>query len=264
MNDQSPPAVTSLTLSRFCAGGAWRLQLPHERDHHLVVFLARGQGRCVVNGRRRGLSTNSVLFVPAHALMSLEIGRQSYGEVVQIPPSAHVAVPTESVLISVRTPPALAELTLTLDALRREQAEARPHATEALEAHAALLSIWMRRMLRAERSIPRPRDAHETLAAAYSAMVSRDYRTARGVPELAHDLGVSPQDLSASLERTSGLAPEEVLAGRRLHEARAMLEDGRLPVGLIADMLGFGGAAPFSSFIQKHTGALPDALRGPR
>ena len=64
-----------------------------------------------------------------------------------------------------------------------------------------------------------------------------------------------------TLRQTAGITAAEILTGRTLHEARGMLQDGSLPIGLISEMLGFSSAAYFTRFIQKHTGKTPTALR---
>lgn len=53
----------------------------------------------------------------------------------------------------------------------------------------------------------------------------------------------------------------DLLTGRLLHEARRLLSDTNVPAQDIARHLGFGSAAYFSRFIQKHTGKPPSAHR---
>ncbi|MCA1334260.1 helix-turn-helix transcriptional regulator [Pseudooceanicola marinus] len=261
MADYTPPTVRSQTLSQLSGHEDWRLTLPHARSTHLFLFLSKGQGRTIVLGRRRGLTMNTVLFVPAGTLMMLDIGKQSYGQVVQIPADAGLVLPGDPVQLRVRESMAQAELIAIIDAMQREQATHRPYGAEALQAHAGLLSVWLRRLLASEPAPVGAGKAADRLAAAFCALVERDFRSSQSMADFAATLGVTPTHLTRTLRQTAGITAAEILTGRTLHEARGLLQDGSLPIGLISEMLGFSSAAYFTRFIQKHTGKTPTALR---
>lgn len=261
MADYTPPTVRSLTLAQLSRNESWRVELPHARPVHLFVFLSKGQGRSIVQGRRRGLTANTMLFVPAGTLMMLELGRQCYGQVVAAPAEAGLVLPGEPVQLRVRESLAQAELISIIDAMQREQATQRPFGAEAMQAHAGLLSVWLRRNLSAEPAAAADGKAADRLATAFAALVESDFRSGRSMADFADTLGVTPTHLTRTLRQTAGVTAADILTGRTLHEARCMLQDGNLPIGTVSEMLGFSSAAYFTRFIQKHTGKTPTALR---
>lgn len=261
MADYTPSTVRSQTLAQLASREGWRLELPHARPHHLFLHISKGQGRTILLGRRRGLTMNSTLFIPAGTLMMLDIGRQSYGQAVEIPTEAGLTLPSDPVQLRVHDSLAQAELIAIIDAMQREQATHRPFGAEALRAHAGLLSVWLRRNLSAEPATIGAPKAADRLAAAFCALVERDFRAGQSMADYAAALGVTPTHLTRTLRQTAGITAADILTGRSLHEARHMLQDGTLPIGLISEMLGFSSAAYFTRFIQKHTGKTPTALR---
>ena len=259
--DYAPPTVRSQTLAQLSANESWRLELPHARSSHLFVYLSKGQGRTIVLGRRRGLTMNTALFVPAGTLMMLDIGKQSYGLAVTVPTDLGLQLPAEPVQLRLRDSLSQAELVAIIEAMQREQATHRPFGAEALQAHAGLLSVWLRRTLAAEPAGTGTPRAADRLASAFCALVERDFRSGQTMADVAMALGVTPTHLTRTLRQTAGITAAEILTGRSLHEARVMLQDGSLPIGLVSEMLGFSSAAYFTRFIQKHTGKTPTALR---
>jgi AraC-like DNA-binding protein len=59
----------------------------------------------------------------------------------------------------------------------------------------------------------------------------------------------------------TGLSPRQFALERRLEEAQALLRDTNLPVGAIADKLGFKSVHYFSRFIKQRTGLSPSHRR---
>ncbi len=257
---KSSPRIS--TLAQWSAAGAWQAELPHSSAMHLLVWITRGQGRALIGGVRRGIGVHNALVIPAGTLFSLDIGRQGFGLICTIPPGGAALVPDEPQHLRLRDVQAQSELTAILDAMQREQNNARPFLDEALDAQAALLSVWLRRIMILDTDAPTARPtAAQRLVTAYAALIERDYASGKPMAEYARALGVTPTHLTRTCQACAGLSAANLLTQRIVHAARSMLETGTFPVKHIAALLGFRSAAYFSRFIQHHTGMTPTALR---
>ena len=250
------------TLAQWSSAGVWQAELPHSSKMHLLVWITRGQGRALIGGVRRGVGVHNALVIPAGTLFSLDIGRQGFGLICAIPPGGTALIPDEPQHLRLRDVQAQSELTSILDAMQREQNSDRPFLDEALDAQAALLSVWLRRTMIADtdNNAARP-TAAQRLVTAYAALIERDYPSGKPMADYARALGITPTHLTRTCQACAGLSAANLLTQRILHAARSMLETGTLPFKHIAALLGFRSAAYFSRFIQHHTGMTPTALR---
>lgn len=250
-----------LTLTQWAGGANWAMELQHSAPDHALIWQTRGQGRCVVEGLRRGISVHTALAIPAGTPFSLELGKQSFGLVCLIPPSGPLLMPDRPTLLRIREVQAQAEVTGILEAMQREQNAARPFVDEALTAQGALLTVWLRRaMIDTDGPAERP-SAAIRLIRAYAALMERDYMTGKPMTDYARTLGVTPTHLTRVCRDCSGQTAAALLTERSLHAARMALERGDAPITRIAATLGFNSAGYFSRFIQHHTGQSPSALR---
>ncbi|MEQ9242102.1 AraC family transcriptional regulator [Roseovarius indicus] len=253
-----------MSIAQWAGAGTWRAELPHSNDHHALIWVTRGQGRCLVEGVLRGLSVHSALCVPAHTLFALEMGKQGFGTVCTIPPRSAVLMPDQPVLLRIRDVLAQAELTTILETMQREQNNARPFADEAMMAHASLLTVWLRRAIIDQPDDPPDFTAAQRLVMAYSALVERDYSTGKPMSDYARTLGVTPTHLTRACRASAGMTASELLTRRTVHAVRDLLENTDHPANRVAAMLGFRSAAYFSRFVLQHTGMSPTALRKAR
>ncbi|WP_317054659.1 helix-turn-helix domain-containing protein [Roseovarius rhodophyticola] len=250
------------TLAQWVGGAPWRATLPHSRDTHALIWITRGQGRCLLGGRRRGLSVHSAVIIPAHTLFALEPGAQSFGLVCDIPTKSSILMPDEPMVLRIRDPRAQAELTTLMETMQRDQNEARPFWDEALNAHASLITVWLRRAIIAQDEAALPREtASDRLLSAYAALIERDYATGRSMQDYARRLGVTPTHLTRTCKSAVGMTASDLLTRRILYGARDLLETTDLPANQIAARMGFRSAAYFTRFIQRHTGKSPTELR---
>jgi len=258
-NMSQPPRL--LTLAQWAGNANWTLELQHSDPMHACVWLTRGQGRCVIEGQRRGLGVHTALVLPAGTLFSLEMNKQNFGLVCLVPAHGPLLLPDEPVLLRIREVQAQAELTAILDAMQREQNTNRPFLDEALIAQGALLTVWLRRaMIEAGQDISKP-TASQRLVRAYCALIERDYASGKPMAEYARALGVTPTHLTRVCRSCAGQTAAALLTERSLHAARSALEHGTRPINQIAAELGFNSAAYFSRFVLHHTGLTPSALR---
>lgn len=253
-------AAQIMTLAQWAGGASWRLELHHSCPAHALVWVTRGQARATIEGIRRGVGVHNALAIPAGTLMSIQPGAQCFGLVCLIPPQGPALMPDSPQHLRIREVQPQAELTALLDAMQREVNSPRPFADEALAAHAALLTVWLRRAMIAH-EMPPPPTAAQRLVMAFAALVEQDYRSGKPMADYARDLGVTPTHLTRCCRRCSGLTAADILTERTLHAAREMLAGSGDSIRHVAVQLGFRSAAYFSRFILHHTGATPSELR---
>jgi len=257
----SPSTIQFQTLALFNQGGAWRRQLAHDQDYHVLVWITRGQGRVLLDGIRRGIGAHNALFVPAGSLFAMDMGRQSIGHVVLVPAATDLRLPEIPRHLRIREVQAQSELTSLIEAGLREDQGTRPLREDALEGHATLMSVWLRRQMLDLAHAPDRPNAAQRLSARFCALVSQRYRSGAPMADYAKALEVTPTHLTRAVKSATGKTAAGLLSERVLHDARLLLAETSHPAKQIAAFLGFGSAAYFTRFMQQHTGQSPSSLR---
>ncbi len=250
-----------MSLAQMAGNAPWRLGLCHDRPYHTLFWLTRGQGRMLLDGRLRGLGPHNAVFVPAGTLFALDQGRQILGQAVIIPADTPLRLPHMPWHLRVRDVQGQSELTALIEAAQREQARQRPLAQEALEAHVALMSVWLRRQAAQEEHVPPRRSAGERLSQRFTRMIPLHYTSGATLGFYAAELGVTPTHLTRAVKAATGKTAADLLTERVVHAARSLLEGTTHPARNIAQHLGFGSAAYFTRFMQQHAGEPPSKLR---
>lgn len=255
--------IEVLTLAQFAKGADWRLTLAQDRPDHLLIWITRGQGRLLLDGLRRGVGAHNAIWVPQGALFALDLGRQGMAQVVKVPGDTPLRLPQMPRHLRIRDVHVQSELTGLIEAAGREQTGARPPSQDALEAHAALVSVWLRRQIVLDEHVLDRRNAAARLSQRYCLRISERFRSGDTMGMHAQALGVTPTHLSRAVKASTGKTAAELLTERTLFEARRLLDSTDRPAQDIARFLGFGSAAYFTRFMQHHTGRPPSKLRGP-
>ncbi|MDG1169379.1 MAG: AraC family transcriptional regulator [Sulfitobacter sp.] len=250
------------SLNQLAQGQDWRLLLAHDVPHHLLLWITRGQGRVLLDGMRRGIGAHNVLFVPAGSLFALDLGRQSIGQAVLIPAGTPLRLPEIPRHLRIRDVHVQSELTGLIEAAMRESQSTRALRGDALEAHAALLSVWLRRQIMQDEHVPERRNAAGRLSKRFCDLLSARYGSGDVMADYAAALDVTPTHLTRAVKAATGKTASDLLTERVVYEARRLLEETKEPAQNIARFLGFGSAAYFTRFIQQHTGQTPSKLRG--
>ena len=257
----SLPPVHVTTLVQWTSGQDWRLTLANDRPAHLLIWMTRGQGRLLLNGTRRGVGTNNLISVPPNTLFALDLGRQSMGQIIEIPDGTEIRLPQTPRQLRVLDTTAISELANLYEAASREASQSRPFSQDALDAHVTLLSVWLRRQIAQSEHLPRKMNAAARLSAAFCDRVVWHHRDGLPMAEHAEELNVTPTHLTRACKAATGKTAADLLTERSLHAARSILLETTVPVQDVARHLGFGSAAYFTRFIQQHTGLTPTALR---
>lgn len=250
------------SLSQFGGGARWQLELAHDRPHHTLIWFTRGQGRMLLDGRLRGLGPHNAVFIPTGALFAIDAGAQSLAQVVTIPDGTPLRLPDQPHHLRIRDKLVQSEMTGLVESAQREQSQARPLTQDALEAHVALISVWLRRQMVLDEHIPDRRSAGERLSRQFTQLVSQNYSSGMPTAVYAKEMGVTPTHLSRVVKAATGKTAADVLTERVVHAARTLLEATPHPARNIAQHLGFSSAAYFTRFMQQHTGHSPSHLRG--
>ncbi len=250
------------SLAKFSQGQDWQVQLAHDRPCHVLIWITRGQGRVLLDGMRRGTGAHNALFIPAGSIFALDLGRQSIGQVVLLPAGSSLQLPQMPRHLRIREVQVQSELTGLIEAATREDQGARAFRGDALEAHAALISVWLRRLMMEEAHAPEPRNAAGRLSQRFCALLSEKFATGAPMADYAAALAVTPTHLTRAVKAATGKTAADLLTERVLHEARCLLAGTNLPARKIAEHLGFGSAAYFTRFIQHNAGNSPSKLRG--
>ena len=79
--------------------------------------------------------------------------------------------------------------------------------------------------------------------------------------DFATALGVTPTHLTRCCNTACGRPASALLQDRRIFAARKLLAETRIPVGKIAEQLGFNSPAYFTRAFQHLTGKSPTAFR---
>ena len=249
------------TLAQLGTAEPWRLGLAHDAPYHMLLWFTRGQGRMMLEGSRRGLGPHNAVFIPADSLFSLEPNAQTLGQAVIIPAGTPLRLPDVPRHLRIRDALVQTELSGLIEAASREQSQARPLAHDALEAHVALISVWLRRQCALDEHVPNRRTAGERLSQRFTQMIPKNYASGASMAFYAKELGVTPTHLTRTVKAATGKTAADLVTERVVHAARSLLESTSYPARNIAQHLGFGSAAYFTRFIQQHTGQSPSQLR---
>ncbi|KMW57304.1 Transcriptional regulator, AraC family [Candidatus Rhodobacter oscarellae] len=248
-------------LPRLTPDNKWRIEAMRSYDQPILLWFTRGQGRITIAGVRHGFGPHHAVFLPAGTMHSYEMLGQVFGMSVSFPKESELSLPEAPVHFRFRDVQQQAELTGLIDNLSRELEGDRRGQDRALLAHAGLLSVWLDRQMIEENLHHLVSDATRRLAAAFTSMVEREFRSGRSINDYAARLGVTPTHLTRSCNVACGRPASAILADRLHFEARRMLRDTARPVKDIAKDLGFSSAAYFTRAFQKQTGLTPTEFR---
>jgi AraC-like DNA-binding protein len=262
MQDLSPvSSLRLMAISRLAAAGRWRVEAMRSLSEPCFLWFTKGQGRITISGVTRGYTANNAIFIPAGVMHGFEAGPAVFGTAVFLGRNCDVTLPKAPVHLRIREVHAQQELNVLLDSILREMDSNTPAHERATRHYLGLMGVWIERQAKkAESETPKP-DATRRLVARYTALLERDFRSGMGVAEFAAALGVTPTHLTRCCNAACGRSASALLQDRRIFEARKLLAETRIPVGRIADELGFNSAAYFTRAFQHLTGKSPSAFR---
>jgi AraC-like DNA-binding protein len=252
--------VRLVPVARLAQGGRWRVEAMRAYGEPVLLWFTRGQGRVTVGGITRGYGAHNAIFVPAGMMHGFEVGPQTSGTALFFGTDHGLELPEDPLHLRIREVGPQAELSGIIDNIQRESDSDRPGKDRAARHYLGLLSVWLERHLDAADEAPR-QDAARRLARAYADVLERGFRSGKGVQDFARELGVTPTHLTRVCNKTCGRSASDLLHDRLTFEARKLLNETRMPVSKVAELLGFTSAAYFTRAFQHRTGKTPTAFR---
>jgi AraC-like DNA-binding protein len=216
-----------------------------------------------VGGVTRGYGAHNAIFVPAFTMHGFVMLGQVFGSAVFLPRDGSLAWPDRPLHLRLREARGQAELTGLIETLEREAGQDDMASQRALYHQAGLLSVMLERLSHLPDlfgSTPKE-TASDRLATAFASLVERDYRTPKTIAAYAAELGVTPTHLTRACKQSCGRGALDIVADRKLYDARRRLSDGAEPVKDIAASLGFASAAYFTRAFRAGTGQSPSEFR---
>ena len=247
------------TLATYQRAETWRTDCARSLPHPVLFWVSRGQGRFMIDCKLRGITPNTVIYLPRDTLFSYELFAQPQGTVVSLPNDDTIGLPRAPVLVKPQNVPEQFELTNTFDALSRELSELRSGQRRAIQAHILMLSVALERLLSQY-----PSDAPDRTTQVlreFGHVVSIGHRDGKSLGEFAADLKVTPTHLTRLTRKTLGKPASSLLQERVIHAACDALRNSDKPVNDIAKHLGFSSPAYFTRAFQAQTGQSPTEFR---
>lgn len=104
-------------------------------------------------------------------------------------------------------------------------------------------------------------DKYDFIILNFLKLVSKHFLSEHSVDFYATSLCMSSKHLTRVVKEKIGKTPHEIICDEIMHRAMLMLEDGRIPVGQIAEELHFFDQASFSKFFKKQMKISPMVYR---
>jgi AraC family transcriptional regulator, transcriptional activator of pobA len=243
-----------------------RVGLHRYRDLQQLTWVARGEGRCELDGRTVDLKGPALVIAPPGLAPHFELSAGADGLVVlAVGAALQNVVPAEDLAALARplviAPPggAAGQLAAAFGFLQVEFARNEAGRRSALRAGYLRVVSLIARAADEAREEPLSPDA--ALIARFRALVEQRHRAHDPLEAYSQALGVSLARLSRACRRVTGMAPLALVHARLMLEARRGLTFGVMSVSQLAGSLGFSDAAYFSRFFQKRMGVSPSAYR---
>jgi AraC-like DNA-binding protein len=275
-----PPAPYGQDLEVFSVDDLrWRIaqgqvEAAHRIEFHQLVLVEHGRCTHAIDFDPVRCGPGSVLSVRPAQSQRFDLRRGWGGWVVVFRPEFLLPGRTRAERESVARPVEL-PAHLRLDTAELAEAGARIaqlRADAALRAAPALLAPLLRHQLHA--LLIRLAIAHGLRSAAapaptpgrlrfeqLRALVEIRHTDWHGVAPYADALGCSEKTLTRACLEASGMAAKAYIGARINLEGKRLLAHTALPVGAIADWLGFEDTAHFVKFFRREAGETPGAFR---
>ncbi len=250
------------TLASALRGEVWKSDTARALDYPVLFWIARGQGRFMVDCRLRGVSPATAIFVPRNTLFSYEMFAAPHGMVVRLPNEDYAGLPRQPAIMRVGQMQSQAEITGLIDALARELSEPRIGQRRAVQAHVMMIAVWLDRLLAEQPAEDRGKS--DRLLSAFSHTVAIRAQEGLSLGDFASDLQVTPTHLTRLTQGAAGKPASALLNERIINAACDALVHTEQPVNQIADRLGFSSPAYFTRAFQAQTGENPSSFRKSR
>ncbi|NSL90961.1 AraC family transcriptional regulator [Chitinophaga solisilvae] len=101
----------------------------------------------------------------------------------------------------------------------------------------------------------------ESLVISFTNLVQLQFRYQRNVQQYAEQLFVTAKHLTETVKEITGKNAGEIIDDIVIMEAKMLLEDSRLSISEIAELLHFSDQSFFGKFFKRHAGVSPRTFR---
>ncbi|MDQ2642013.1 MAG: helix-turn-helix domain-containing protein [Pseudomonadota bacterium] len=267
------PMLHIETIEARSAGHHWKIEPHLHHGLHQVIFVLRGRGVVLADGRRSQFRPPAIVLMPAGTVHGFEFEPGTRGHVISVSDVLlRSLAEREAGVTGLFAQPSVLEtptgtlqgtdLSQSVRMLAREFA--RPDAGDGLALH-GWLEVLLGNLLRLNSGLPNPADPvvgqRRQLMARFNELVERHFREDMAVAEYAQALHVSESRLRSVCLSSTGQSPIQLIHARILLEAKRQLHYTSNPVSEIAYALGFEDPAYFTRFFSRLAGASPRAFR---
>jgi len=238
---------------------------------HLFLIVS-GNGTLVSADGATALAGPCFCWLPHGRAQTVRLDAGTRGAAIDIPdlvlgrsmPSGSVGTHIRDIIgypMVVREPEPgmLRKLTGFVETVEQELLANGPGAQDVVQHCLALLMIEIWRLSRPETAGPRP--LPRNIVHTFMVLVDLHLRDHWTIQHYARQMGVSRDRLNSAVRRATGRPPLAHIHERLITEAKALLTESGLQVAEVAYKLGFGDAAYFNRFFQRHEGMPPGRYR---
>lgn len=250
----------------------WYIPPHRHADLMHVLYVRRGRGEMLLEGKRLPVKSPCALVVPTMSIHGFDFERNMDGYSITLAKplinylgerlgSQGQALAEGNVLPLEGQPETAAIDTLVtqLHAEYRRPAEGRePMLYAMMQALAVLVA---RRAQRARSRLAQHQDKGYTHLVRYQRLIERHYREQPSIASMASQLGITGTYLNMLCQRLAGSSAQQLLHERLMLEAKRLLTYTRMTISEVAYQLGFSEPAYFTRFFKRHTGLSPKAFR---
>jgi AraC-like DNA-binding protein len=258
---EAPKMLRIVPIPRMIAANRWQMEGMRAQSEAVLLWITRGQGRVTMGGTTRGYGTHNAVFIPEDVMHALEIGPQTQGVAIFFGQNSDVTLPHSAQHLRIRDATPQAEILGIIEQIQRELSSEKIGADRAARHYIGLLGVWLERQVEAASMDGAKPNAAKRLAARFSALLERDFRSGHGVGDYAEALGVTPTHLTRACRESCARSASNVLQDRRHYEACRLLTETDAPVKDVAATLGFSSAAYFTRAFHQRTGKTPSDFR---
>jgi len=249
-------------LQTLARGESWRLSTMRSRERHCVVWVTRGSGQAVIEGRALRLGPGALLFIPAGRMHGFEFDAPMAGAMLLLPVQTPDPFPEDILALRVQSITDQGDVARIIDQIRAEATSGARMSDLAAEGLVTLLAVWLARHSQANAGpLDTGSEAATRLMRRFADLLDKGHREGLGVADYAARLGVTPTHLSRVCRQVAGRPASALVHDRLLYEARIMLEGSGLAVQEIAANLGFLSPSHFTRFFSQRMGCPPSAYR---
>ncbi|MCO4095328.1 MAG: helix-turn-helix domain-containing protein [Acidovorax sp.] len=244
---------------------------PHRHDYYEIFIVRSGSACLQVDLAEFSIDSPSLCLFPPGTVHCWGINSQLRGFVLRVPITALMHETTTGVLPRTQAlvyDPHVIQLPENLlskiDALShwlyQESLSIGPRDVEILRTQLRLLLLEFARAVRPQVDEP-PSIANSMLVERFRQLVEEHYREHWSVPEYAVRLRVGRGRLGRVVQEVLGYTPAQLIHERLIAAATRLVAYSDMPLGRVAEELGFPSQAYFCRVFRKATGLPPSDFR---